>query len=73
MIPVKDHKFLFRDEKTNAIINYSNSDYENFLIEKEKKIKEIEKSAQLFEDVEILKNDINEIKNLLKQVISKEV
>lgn len=37
MIPVKDHKFLFRDEKTNAIINYSNSDYENFLIEKEKR------------------------------------
>jgi hypothetical protein len=71
MIPVKDHKSLFRDEKTNAIVNYSNSDYENFLIEKEKKLKEIEKTKQLENDVKNIKEEIKEIKNLIKYIVNK--
>ena len=47
MIPVKDHNFLFRDEKTNAIINCSSLDYQKYLKAKEDKMKEIEKSKQI--------------------------
>ena len=43
MIPVKDHNFLFRDEKSNAIINCSSLDYQKYLKAKEDKMKEIEK------------------------------
>ena len=31
MIPVEGHKNLFRDEKTNAIVNTDNIAYENYI------------------------------------------
>ena len=71
MIPVENNKFLFRDENSNAIINCSNIDYENYLRMKNLKLKEIEKSNQLENDIKNLKKDINEIKSLLEQVINK--
>lgn len=71
MIPVENNKFLFRDENSNAIINCSDIDYENYLRMKNLKLKEIEKSNQLENDIKNLKKDINEIKSLLEQVINK--
>jgi uncharacterized metal-binding protein len=73
MIPVKDNKFLFRDEKTNAIVNCSDYEYEKYIKIKTEKLKEIEKTKELENDVNKLKTDIEEIKELLKQVIYKEV
>jgi uncharacterized metal-binding protein len=73
MIPVKDNKFLFRDEKTNAIVNCSDYEYEKYIKIKTEKLKEIEKTKELENDVKKLKTDIEEIKELLKQVIYKEV
>ena len=70
MIPVKDHNFLFRDEKSNAIINCSSLDYQKYLKAKEDKMKEIEKSKKIEEDVIKIKNDIYEIKNILIKLIS---
>ena len=31
MIPVKDHRGLYRDESTNAILNCNNNEYEQYL------------------------------------------
>ena len=73
MIPVKDNKFLFRDEKTNAIVNCSDYEYEKYIKINTEKLKEIEKTKELENDVNKLKTDIEEIKELLKQVIYKEV
>ena len=70
MIPVKDHNFLFRDEKSNAIINCSSLDYQKYLKAKEDKMKEIEKSKRIEDDVIKIKNDIDEIKNILIKLIS---
>lgn len=70
MIPVKDHNFLFRDEKSNAIINCSSLDYQKYLKAKEDKMKEIEKSKKIEDDVIKIKNDIDEIKNILIKLIS---
>lgn len=70
MIPVENNKSLFRDEKTGAIINCSDSDYERYLRSKENKLREIEKSKQLESDVENMKKDINMIKDLLIQLVS---
>ncbi len=69
MIPVENNKFLFRDENTNAIINCSDFEYQKYLKAKEDKIKEIEKSKQIEEDVKNIKNDIDEIKDLLTKLI----
>jgi len=70
MIPVENSKSLFRDEKSGAIINCSDSDYERYLRAKENKLKEIEKSKQLETDVENIKKDIDMIKDLLIQLVS---
>ena len=70
MIPVENNKSLFRDEKSGAIINCSDSDYERYLRAKENKLREIEKSKQLECDVENMKKDINMIKDLLIQLVS---
>jgi hypothetical protein len=69
MIPVKNNKSLFRDERTNAILNCSNYEYENYLKIKNEKIKELEKTKKLESDVQNIKKDIDEIKNLLMDLI----
>ena len=70
MIPVKNNKSLFRDENTNAILNCSSYEYENYLKIKNEKIKELEKTKKLESDVQNIKKDIDEIKNLLIDLIS---
>ena len=53
MIPVKDHKGLFRDENTNAILNCNDYEYEEYLKIKNKLLNE--------------KNEIDELKQLMKK------
>ena len=64
MIPVKDHHNLYRDEKAGAIINTDDNGFAQY-----KKMK----FAKLTERQEIdkIKEDIEEIKFLLKQIVSK--
>jgi len=64
MIPVKENKGLFRDEKTNSIINCDDLQYEQYM--KMKAIKTKEKT-----ELEELKSDINEIKSVLKILLEK--
>jgi hypothetical protein len=64
MIPVKENKGLFRDEKTNSIINCDDLQYEEYM--KIKQLKTKEKS-----ELEELKSDINEIKSVLKILLEK--
>jgi SPX domain protein involved in polyphosphate accumulation len=64
MIPVKENKGLFRDEKTNSIINCDDLQYEQYM--KMKSLKNKEKS-----ELEELKSDINEIKSVLKILLEK--
>ena len=69
MIPIENNRSLFRDESTNAIINCSDFEYENYLREKQKKLEEIEKSKKIETDLENVKKDIDEIKSLLIKLI----
>jgi hypothetical protein len=64
MIPVKENKGLFRDEKTNSIINCDDLQYEQYM--KMKALKTKEKT-----ELEELKSDINEIKSVLKILLEK--
>jgi hypothetical protein len=63
MIPVEGHKNLFRDEDTGAIINCDSISYQNYINTRSKK----RKQKNEFED---LKNEVNEIKSLLLQLIN---
>lgn len=63
MIPVEGHPNLYRDENSGAIINYDTHSYNQYInIRKNKE-------NQQQEIIEI-KNDINEIKSILKELLN---
>ena len=64
MIPIKDHKNLFRDEKSGAIINTDSHGFSQY-----KKSKNIKLTQR--QEIDKMKDDIEEIKYLLKQIASK--
>lgn len=61
LIPVEGHNNFFRDRYTGAILNNDSSGYIRYMKMKEQKQKERDELDQL-------KNDIAEIKSLLKEI-----
>tara|TARA_S200002703_G_C3724532_1_gene222606 strand:+ start:555 stop:788 length:234 start_codon:yes stop_codon:yes gene_type:complete len=70
-IRVKDNNTLLRDQKSNAIVNDSKHEYENYMLLKKQKQKEKNRVDNLESEVNVIKNDLSEIKNLLKSFIDK--
>ena len=64
MIPVEGHKNLYRDEKSGAIINTDSHGFSQY-----KKSKNIKLTQR--QEIDKMKNDIEEIKYLLKQIAAK--
>ena len=63
MIKIEGHQHLYRDEKTGAIVNTDTSGYSQYIKMKNEKQKQRE-------EIEQLKSDVSEIKNLLKELIN---
>lgn len=62
MIPIKDNVGFYRDEKTNAVLNCNDAQYNEYIkIKNKKSIEEQELSK--------MRNDIEEIKSALKTLI----
>lgn len=61
---VKDHPHLYRDEETGAIVNYDTVGYGQ-------RLKKIETQKTQKEELDNMKKDIEEIKSLLKDFLSK--
>lgn len=61
---VKDHPYLYRDEETGAIVNYDTVGYGQ-------RLKKIETQKTQKEELDNMKKDIEEIKSLLKDFLSK--
>ena len=64
MIPVEGHKNLFRDEKTNAIINTDSSAYENYM--NNRRVNS-DKQAEL----DAMKLELETLKSMLNELASK--
>ena len=64
MIPVEGHKHLYRDEKSGAIINTHSHGFSQY--KKSKKLKLTQK-----QEIDSMKKDIEEIKNLLRLIVEK--
>jgi hypothetical protein len=64
MIKVEGHKNLYRDENSGAIINCDTTAYNNHVNMLQQR--ELQKS-----EIDRMKNDIDEIKSLLKELINK--
>lgn len=62
MIPVEGHNGLYRDEKSNAIINMDDKAYNEYLNSKNKLIEDRNRLSQL-------EDEIQEIKQLLIKLL----
>jgi hypothetical protein len=63
MIPVKGHSELYRDENSNAILNCSDVEYNEYI-----KVKNIIINQKT--EIDTIKNDIEEIKLLLHSLVN---
>ncbi len=63
---VEGHNNLIRDEHTNAILNNNSSEYDNYIRMRAKRKQGTDRIDNMEDDLKSLKDDINEIKTLLK-------
>jgi hypothetical protein len=68
---VEGHSHLLRDSKTNSIINTNMIEYQEYLNRRNVKADENQKVQTIEEEVYNIKNDISEIKSLLKELLKK--
>jgi len=64
MQPIKDNHGLFRDEKTNAVLNYNQVEYDAYMEEKRRRLNEKN-------ELEKMRSDIDDIKDSLKLILDK--
>ena len=69
-LKVKGHSNLLRDPETNSIINTSMSEYQEYISRRDVKEAEEQKIQSIEDDVAIMKNDLNEIKTLLRSLLN---
>ena len=63
---VEGHADLIRDNSTGAILNNDTSQYNQYLSQRAKRKQGTERIDNMETDLKDLKNDINEIKTLLR-------
>ena len=68
-VRVKGHSDLVRDPVTNAIINTNKSKYEEYISRRDIKKSETQKVQDLEDELSCIKDDLNAIKSLLKEII----
>ena len=69
-IKVKNNNHLYRDTESNCIINTNRSEYEQYLARKQQKQSEVNKVDNLERDVSTLRNEITEIKDMLRSLVN---
>ena len=63
---IEGHPNLIKDENSNAILNTNHSEYENYIQSRAKRKKGTNRIDNMENDLKSLKDDINEIKTLLR-------
>ena len=63
-VKVKGHTHLVRDLKSQAIINTDSDAYARYMIRKAKQDKKDDEMRTVVREVNVMKNEIREIKNL---------
>ena len=67
---VKGHSDLLRDPNTNSIVNSNDSDYQKYIARRNVKVEQSQKTENIEADLANLKSEMNEIKSLLKELVS---
>ena len=71
LIPVTDREGWFRDPDSNAIVNCNKSQYDQYMASFNKREKKEKQFTSLQTDVDALKSDISDMKNMLLQLVEK--
>ena len=71
-IKVKGHTHLVRDLKSQAIINTDSDAYARYMVRKAKQSKKDDEMRKVVREVNEIKTEMFEIKNLLKKVLDKD-
>jgi hypothetical protein len=72
-LKVKDNDGLVRDTETNAIINTNTTEYQNYMARRER-ITSNESQIELHgQEIDSIKTDISEIKQMLTALLNKTV
>ena len=70
-LKVKSDVSLVRDMDSHAIVNQNKSEYDKFIKLSQKKYEEKRKIDNMRSDLDSLKEDMNEIKTLLRNIMNK--
>lgn len=68
---VKDNPNLFRDEYSKAIVNTDNKGYQDYIINRNRLKSQQETALNNSKEIENLKKDVSEIKDLLQKIATK--
>jgi len=71
IIKVKGHTHLVRDLKSQAIINTDSDAYARYMARKAKQAKKDDEIREVVREVNEIKSEMFEIKDLLKKVLDK--
>lgn len=71
LIPVEGQKDLYRDTRTNAIINTNKNGYESYIMRRESLQNQKKKIESIEDEILNVKNDLDEIKMLLRRLSEK--
>ena len=69
-LKVEGHRELYRDSTTNSIVNRNTTDYNTYMSQKKMRTSKNQKVDTMEQDLAHLKNEINEIKSLLKDLVN---
>jgi len=69
-IKVKNNNHLVRNTESNCIINTNKSEYEQYISRRKLKQDEASKVENLEKDISTLKNELGEIKDLLRSLVN---
>ena len=68
-LKVEGHSNLIRDPNTNSIINTNMSEYQEYILRRNAKSEENQQIQNLESDVANMKDDLTEIKSLLRSLV----
>ena len=71
LIPVDQKDGWFRDPDSHAVVNCNKTQYEQYMASYNKREKKERSFNTLQNDVELLKSDISDMKNMLLQLVEK--
>ena len=71
LLPIENNPAMARDKNTQAIVSINSDELAQARLAKKKRRKAAAEQEQLKQDVDLLKNELSEMKDLLKKLIEK--